>query len=246
MGTTPLGSAPPSRTLDVVGLVAVGLIVLGPLLAWLRLVPALVGFVIFALGGLVALVVTVIAVVRAVRGRGFGRAGTIAAALAALAFIALATRGGGSPMINDFTTDLVDPPAFTRAAAEPANAGRDLSYPAAFADEQRACCEDLTSVRVAAPPAAAFAIVETIAGGMPDWTITRKDAAAGELEAVATSRIFGFADDVVVRVRPDPASGSRVDVRSKSRDGKGDRGVNAARIRAFRAALTARANAGTP
>jgi len=46
-------------------------------------------------------------------------------------------------------------------------------------------------------------------------------------------------------VRPDPAGGSRVDMRSKSRDGKGDRGVNAARIRAFETVLAAHAAAGS-
>jgi uncharacterized protein (DUF1499 family) len=39
-----------------------------------------------------------------------------------------------------------------------------------------------------------------------------------------------------VRVRAAP-NGSVVDVRSKSRDGQGDMGANAARIRAFRDAL---------
>ena len=37
----------------------------------------------------------------------------------------------------------------------------------------------------------------------------------------------------ILRVRPDGAQGSRVDLRSKSRDGQGDMGTNAARIRAF-------------
>jgi uncharacterized protein (DUF1499 family) len=55
---------------------------------------------------------------------------------------------------------------------------------------------------------------------------------------MATSRVFGFEDDVVIRVRPAPAgSGSVIDVRSKSRDGKGDLGVNAERIRTFVARL---------
>jgi uncharacterized protein (DUF1499 family) len=230
----------PSRTLDVLGLVAMALFVLGPLLAWLRLVPALGGFVTFALGGLLALVVTVIAAIRAFRGRGFGRGGALAAAVAAVVFVWSAVRGGGTPMTNDFTTDLADPPAFTQAAAEPANAGRDLSYPADFAAVQRECCPDLVPIQVAAAPAAAFAQVAAVAASMPGWRITRMDAAAGELEAVATSTLFGFQDDVAIRVRQDPASGgSRVDVRSKSRDGKGDRGVNAARIRALRDALVA-------
>ena len=51
-------------------------------------------------------------------------------------------------------------------------------------------------------------------------------------EAAVTSPTFLFVDDIVVRVRPE-GDGSRIDVRSKSRDGKGDLGMNAKRIRAF-------------
>src|SRR5262245_33778108 len=157
MGLTARGATTPyRRTLDVLGLVAMGLFVLGPLLAWLRWVPALTGFAIFALGGLLALVVTIIALIRALRGRGFGRGGVLAAAVAAAFFVWSAVRGAGTPMINDYTTDLADPPAFKQAAAEPANAGRDLSYPASFADQQRSCCADLAPVDLASPPPATF------------------------------------------------------------------------------------------
>ncbi len=234
----------PSRTLDRLGLGATALLLIGPLLAWLRLVPPLVGFALFALGGLLVLLVTVLAVTRALRGRGFGRGATLAAPIAAALFVATALRGGAGPMINDFTTDLGDPPAFKQAAAEPANAGRDLAYPADYAAEQRTCCADLAPARLAVPPPQAFALVESVAAATPDWRITRRDPAAGELEAVATTAVFGFQDDIVIRVRPDPAGGSRVDMRSKSRDGKGDRGANAARIRAFQGALAARAAGG--
>jgi uncharacterized protein (DUF1499 family) len=242
-----LSSRPaPSRTLDILGLVAMALFLLGPLLAWLRLVPALMGFGAFALGGLLALVVTVIGVVRAIRGRGFGRGGMLAAAVAALVFVWVTASRPRGPLINDFTTDTADPPTFKQAASEPANAGRDLSYPAGFADQQRGCCADLTPMRVTVPPPAAFVTVEAVATSMPNWRITRRDAATGELEAVATTALFGFQDDIALRVRPDPAGGSRVDMRSKSRDGKGDQGANAARIRAFREALATRAGTAAP
>jgi len=64
----------------------------------------------------------------------------------------------------------------------------------------------------------------------------RADPAAGTIEATDTSRIFRFVDDIVVRIRPE-AEGARIDVRSKSREGKGDLGANAARIRRLRDAL---------
>ena len=50
--------------------------------------------------------------------------------------------------------------------------------------------------------------------------------------ATATSLVFGFKDDVVVRVAKG-TDGTRVDVRSKSRVGRNDFGMNAKRIRTF-------------
>ena len=52
-----------------------------------------------------------------------------------------------------------------------------------------------------------------------------------------TSTFFRFKDDVVVRVRPAPDGGSLVDMRSISRVGGSDVGMNAKRIRAFLADL---------
>jgi uncharacterized protein (DUF1499 family) len=72
------------------------------------------------------------------------------------------------------------------------------------------------------------------------WAIAKVDRNAGIVEATATSRFFRFKDDVVVRVRPDPASpgSSLVDIRSISRVGGSDIGMNAKRIRAFVADLS--------
>ena len=69
-----------------------------------------------------------------------------------------------------------------------------------------------------------------------DWEIVAADTAAGKIEATDTSRVFRFVDDIAVRIRAG-SSGARVDVRSKSRVGKGDMGANTARIRQLRDAL---------
>ena len=66
--------------------------------------------------------------------------------------------------------------------------------------------------------------------------IVEADAAQGRIEATATSFLFGFKDDVVVRLTDD-AGATKVDVRSKSRVGRNDFGMNAKRIRAFVAKL---------
>ena len=60
----------------------------------------------------------------------------------------------------------------------------------------------------------------------------------GRLEAVDTSEWFGFRDDIVVRLRSE-GDGTRIDIRSKSRVGQSDLGVNAKRIRAFLADVKA-------
>lgn len=238
-----MGRSAPSRGLDVVGVLAVAAMGAGPLLAWLRVIPGLPGFALLALGGIVATLVTLAALVQAVRGHGFSRARMLTA-LAGLVFVALAVGSRGAPAINDFSTDLDDPPAFTHAAELEPNVGRDLAYPPAFAAVQRSCCPDLGPVTVHRPPAEAFELARRVAAGMPAWTVTWADPERGLLEATSTSAVFGFVDDVVIRVRPDGAGASRVDVRSKSRDGRGDMGVNAKRIRAYAAALAMQAGNG--
>jgi uncharacterized protein (DUF1499 family) len=218
--------------LGTLGLIAGVLFVVGPALAWLRIVPAIVGFVLFSLGGIIALVVALASVVQALRGRGI-RPGGAVAIFAGLAFAVIAARGRGGPMINDFTTDLADPPAFRNAGTLPPNRGRDMAYPRAFEPMQQGCCADLRPARIPLGAKDAFARVQGVAQGMPGWTITVADADAGTIEAIAVTPLFGFQDDIAIRVRPDGDGSSRVDIRSKSRDGKGDMGTNAARIRTF-------------
>jgi hypothetical protein len=74
------------------------------------------------------------------------------------------------------------------------------------------------------------------------WEIARADP-AGILEATDTSMFFRFKDDVVLRARPAPGGGAQVDMRSISRVGGSDVGVNAKRIRAFLADLRKAAGA---
>jgi uncharacterized protein (DUF1499 family) len=72
--------------------------------------------------------------------------------------------------------------------------------------------------------------VATAAPNIPPVTEPASGAEAGTLHAVATTPIFGFADDVVIAIKDDP-SGTRVDMRSASRLGTHDLGQNARRIR---------------
>lgn len=236
----PTARAP--RVRNALGFVAVAGAILGVGLAWLRLVPALTGFAIFALSGIVAILVGIASLVQVVRGRRLTAGGGLGLAAAVL-FVLSAMRGAGAPRINDFTTDLADPPPFRQAGTLPANVRRDMTYPPAFADMQRACCGDLAPARLAVGADQAFNRARETAEHMPSWTITATDPAAGTIEAVATTRLFGFQDDIVIRVRSAGDATSRVDMRSKSRDGRGDMGTNATRIREYIAALQGNAPA---
>ena len=69
-----------------------------------------------------------------------------------------------------------------------------------------------------------------------NWTLVNADFETGIVEAYDTTRVFGFVDDIVIRVRA-RGNGSRIDIRSVSRVGLGDAGMNAARIRSFIAAF---------
>lgn len=225
------------------GMLAVLLFAGAPAAIQAGLVGSEPGFRLFAgslLLGLLAVILGLIGLVRTrvVTGRGGRGRALLGAALGFAivgAILVLAAPTGDLPIINDISTDLEDPPAFRAALGLPGNSGRDMGYPPDFQEQQRLGYPDLGPIEVATPPAATLDRIADIARGL-GWTITARDDAAGTLEATETSRMFQFVDDVSVRVRPS-GEGSIVDVRSKSRVGRGDLGANAARIRRLRDAL---------
>lgn len=166
------------------------------------------------------------------------------------------------PQIHDVSTRPLDPPLFSpelMAARTPdSNAVVSLTVPMSslerYQGPQFATMADKTLGEIAAEaypgvqplttsatPAAAWAAAraEVQAQG---WTIVSENAAAGTLDATATTFWFGFKDDVAVRVRPE-GEGSVIDVRSTSRVGLSDLGANAARIEAYLKGVSARLEA---
>ncbi len=137
-----------------------------------------------------------------------------------------------APLINDITTTPDDPPSFRRAALLPENRGRDMTYSINNISRQRKAYPDLKPIVRADTPASAYDAAVEAAKRMPRWNIIAMDAATRVIEAVATTGLMRFKDDIVIEVRP-KGDGSTINVRSKSRTGKGDLGTNAARIRAY-------------
>ncbi len=162
-----------------------------------------------------------------------------AAGIAALAIpAAIILDGRNYPPINDISTDTANPPAFVGITADMRGAGSaPLAYDPGFAAIQAKGYPALTGITLPAPPAAAFDTALAAARSQ-GWDIIASDAATGRIEATDTVPWWGFKDDVVIRLTPD-ATGTHVDVRSKSRVGKGDLGVNAKRIRDYLEALKA-------
>jgi uncharacterized protein (DUF1499 family) len=85
-------------------------------------------------------------------------------------------------------------------------------------------------------PHAVFQAVQALAASMSGWRITVSDPQQHLLHAEARVPLTPFTDDVTVQVET-VETGSRVVMRSHSRVGRGDLGVNARRIRAFLRAL---------
>lgn len=191
-----------------------------------------------AWGGLAAALLSLLGLVLALgrrgptpRGRAFllGALGLLVGGLVAWIPWSWKQRAERVPPIHDITTDLGDPPAFEailplrRDAPNPSEYGGD-----SIAAEQREGYPDLGPLTLDAPPEATFRRALEAARDM-GWEIVASDPERGRIEATATTLLFGFKDDVVVRVRPAP-EGSRIDVRSVSRVGRSDVGTNAERI----------------
>ena len=134
-------------------------------------------------------------------------------------------RAKALPFMNDISTDTENPPQFSPPK----------EYESYFPEIQRRGYPGLHPLEIPLPPKQAFARAVEIARS-DGWEITATDESAGRIAAVATTRWFGFMDDVVIRITPSGA-GSRVDMRSRSRVGRSDVGTNAYRIDDFLARM---------
>lgn len=226
-------------------LLGAGLAALGTRLGWwgyqggLGLLAGAVG--VGALGVLGSLV--------ALAGAGLQRRGRLAlgaaaAAVAGLAMLAVPLsqlpQATSVPRIHDITTDTENPPRFDALADARRAAPNDRAYPgAATAEKQAQAYPFVRPLVIDRPPQAVYeaALAEAREQG---WRIAAAEPATGRIEATARTFWFGFRDDVAIRVSRTPDSGSVVDMRSASRVGESDLGVNAARIYGFLKDLEAR------
>ncbi len=168
----------------------------------------------------------------------FGLVGLLSGGFAASVPIGMKRTAEALPLIHDITTDTVNPPAFVEIAPRRANAPNPASYDPEIASQQRDGYPDIKTLAFANSTADVFAAALTQLREM-GLEIVAESQPEGRIEATATTAWFGFKDDVVVRLA-NAGESTRVDVRSKSRVGLSDLGVNAERIREFRDGLTDR------
>jgi uncharacterized protein (DUF1499 family) len=144
------------------------------------------------------------------------------------------------PKIHDITTDTDNPPTFDAVVPLRKGAHNSIDYAPAVAVEQHKGYPDIRPLMLPLAPAAAFDRAAQAARAM-GWEIVATAPDKLRLEATDTTLLFGFKDDVIVRVTPQ-GNGSVVDVRSLSRVGGSDFGTNAKRVRAYLERLSESAN----
>ncbi len=141
------------------------------------------------------------------------------------------------PAIHDITTDTQNPPVFEALADAREAAPNAVDYPGdATAQQQQAAYPYIKPLVLDEAPQMILAAAQAEAEEA-GWRIAR--ITDNHIEATATTRWFGFEDDVVIRLT-ELENGVQVDMRSASRLGASDVGTNAARIEKFLTALEAR------
>lgn len=147
------------------------------------------------------------------------------------------------PPIHDVTTDLDNPPAFTKLslradnlAVIPDGGNAELKAMAPVDRWKALHRKAYADIKPLAVKGDVAATVDKIADQAKarGWEIALVDKAGGRVEATERVSLYKFADDIVFVVTPDPANPAQslVNARSVSRIGVSDVGVNARRIRA--------------
>ncbi len=233
-----------SRWTPRAGVLALALTFGGVLLARFDIIPKLTGLSFMFGGAALSLLGTLIGIVAVIQNARF-KAGLMKSALIGLVlsggqfgfFASRAVVASKVPGIHDITTDLANPPAFAKLKL-----GADNMRGVKSMDEWKtlhsAAYADIKPINLAKAPAAIIADAERLAK-VRGWKVANVDPNAGIFEATASVSLIQFQDDVVLRITPNEnGAGSRVDMRSVSRVGISDLGVNAKRIREFLGALS--------
>jgi len=161
------------------------------------------------------------------------------ALIPALTFNNIGAGALNAVMIHDITTDMDNPPVFVFIQPDDGYRINSLVYPGGeVSATQRQAYPDIKTF-VSPVPARRVYQKAVFISSLLGWEIIAKDLGGLRYEAVTKTPLFGFVDDIAVRITPLAGGGSAVDVRSMSRVGISDLGTNAKRIRRFLGELEA-------
>ena len=204
-------------------------------------------FLIFIVSALVGFVVLVLAVLKLSKQQAGESTSLVLAIVLTLVPLMLLgnniVKARSLPFIHDVTTDTQNPPMFSAAKEARAEGDHPVEYKGEeIATLQQEGYPDITTLEIAETPENALAKSKQIVMDM-GWEVlaVNDQQPPYTIEAVDTSLLFGFKDDIVIRFTSfttpeqhvDIPPKTKVDVRSMSRVGKSDLGANADRIRAF-------------
>lgn len=200
------------------------LMILGPVVSYVEVLPPVVGFAVFALGvgnGLVGFLVSVYLLTK--KRTNVALVGVL---LIPVVIVAAGMRSvTGYPRINDISTDLVNPPKLRITQQAPVAEFDDATI-AIHRDHYG----DLKSKHVAGDIAQIKQKIKQAIGARRDLFLSWEDDQS--LHAYLITGVFKFRNDIVFRFQQENER-VKVDIRSRSQSGKSDLGVNANLIRWF-------------
>lgn len=208
-------------------------------------IPKIDGLYAMLIGALIAAAAFVLALIGLVMGlvhRAQSKKFALVAMLIAAAYVGYlgsrAVIARSVPPLHDITTDLADPPSFGTLTLRADNLA-GVETVENWRQKHAEAYPDLRSVTINRPPETVFTDAERLVRDR-GWTVASASRGAGQIEATASVSYIRYQDDVIIRLRPtDEGASTIVDMRSVSRVGVSDLGMNAKRIREFLTELSA-------
>lgn len=143
-----------------------------------------------------------------------------------------AVKSRSLPFLHQVSTDTVNLPQFQAIIALRGDDSNPLEYDSEkLAPIQREAYPELKPIISELNKQQAFNQAVNTAKEL-GWEIVEKNSEQGIIEAVDTTLLWAFKDDVVIRIQAS-GTGSKIDLRSISRIGGSDIGANADRIIKF-------------
>jgi len=203
-------------------------------------------------GGLVSLALGVLAIIEIWRNGSSGISRVVFGGLVATCIVGwpltALPKVRALPELNDVTTDTATPPPFVElAVSRPPGANR-ADYPGeVFAAPQQQAYPDLKPLLINRSVSEAYEVSADALRRLGMKSVRElppgdEAPATGSIEAVDRTLIWGFYDDIVIRVVGNRLT-AQIDIRSASRYGRHDLGRNATRVREILVEIVARLEA---